>query len=374
MEPVFSPFFQPNNNNAYTGDNSEKHPELLIFDLNDHRICNFKIPLNTEVSCGRTWAGNQTKNFVALAGIDDTFVSSQVATVFNADNKQVTITCHKMTLATGWPVWTRGEEMYKFNATTKSQERVITFSRGDNEPLTHKATREMQFTFQVKWPKNQMQRQMTQAYSEPPETLPNREPSMTLQNDQTQQYAGLGGRAGGGADEIRPPSPKEAYPLMRKLQEKVLAANKTNVTEIKVWVLDDRFKEAFKCDKVDKNGKPINGFVLQKFLQSKYDIWKRDNREVDALYTQICEAHNKVPLVIIAQIKKEEAAEAQRKRNADNAQIRKEEDNRLRQVDKVKKRHDAKADKKRKSKADDVSSSSDEDDSQDKAAGGKRSK
>jgi hypothetical protein len=47
MEPTFTPFFDSNNELAYTGDDKKKHPTLRITDKSDGRICNLRLSLGT---------------------------------------------------------------------------------------------------------------------------------------------------------------------------------------------------------------------------------------------------------------------------------------------------------------------------------------
>jgi hypothetical protein len=104
--------------------------------------------------------------------------------------------------------------------------------------------------------------------------------------------------------------------------------------------------------------------LLTNFLEEKYAVWKREHLELDALYNEICETHNNIPLVIIAQIAYEKKKTATSKRNAENAKIRKEEANRLRQVEKTQKRVEAKKQKQQQEKDNDRSEPEAEDDSQ----------
>jgi hypothetical protein len=384
MEPTFTPFFQPNNKLAYTGDDRQKHPTLRITDKNDGRICNFKLPLETTFTVGRNWDTNTNKNFITIADKGNHHVSSNVVSICNKDNKNVVVVAEKNTVHTGWPVWSRGDEKLTIEEATKAEDRTFTFNRNDNRVLTHKCTKDIQFTFSVIWPTAPLQRIATFVNYEPSETLPCDQPQETLVVEETLDYRPPPPKAPapkqappppqdnvlkgpfGGASKLSP-APKKPAPernpndttpndtLKAQLLQKVGDANKAYITEIKVWVQDERFKDVYKCTKVDKNDKPINGFLLTRFLEEQYAIWKCENRELDALYFEICKTHNTKPSVIVAQIKKDEAADATRKRKADNAKIRKKVENELRQEEKVRKRIEAKKAKQQKDEDDDRS-------------------
>jgi hypothetical protein len=384
MEPTFSQFFQSNNKLAYTGEDKQKHPTLRITDKNDECICNFKLPLGTTFIAGRTWEGNTTENFITLTD-KDTRVSCKVVSICNVDNKNVTVVAEKDTLPTGWPAWYHGNETLTIVKGIMDTDRSFTINRGDNRPITHKCTKEIHFKFSVIWPTPPLEKRAeTFVNNEPPETLEVNEPQETLVVEETLEYRPPPPKASapkqappppqdnvmkgpfGGASKLSP-APKKPVPekksnetppddtLKAQLLQKVGDANKASITEIKVWVQDERFKDVYKCTKVDKNGKPINGFLLNKFLEEQYAIWKCKNRELDTLYSEICKIHNDEPLVILAQIKKDEAAEATRQRKAENAKIRKKVENELRQEEKVRQRIEAKKSKKQKAEEDDRS-------------------
>jgi hypothetical protein len=290
----------------------------------------------------------------------------------------------KKTIHTGWPAWYRDDEKLTIVEATKAEDRTFTFNRGDNRPITHKCSKDIQFTFSVIWPTAPLQRIATFVNYESQETLQCDQPQETLVVEETLDYRPPPPQAPapkqappppqdnvmkgpfGGASKLSP-APKKPAPekkanetspddtLKAQLLKKVGDANKASITEIKVWVQDERFKDVYKCTKVDKNGKPINGFLLTRFLEEQYAIWKCENRELDTLYSEICKTHNDKPLVIMAQIKKDEAAEATRQRKAENAKIRKKVENELRQEEKVRKRIEAQKAKKRKAEEDDRS-------------------
>jgi hypothetical protein len=196
MEPTFTPFFDSNNELAYTGDDKKKHPTLRITDKSDGLVCSFKLPLETTFTAGRTWENNTTENFITLADKDAHFVSAGVASICNVDNKNVTVVANKPTLSTGWPAWYRGDEKLTIDEDTTEKDKTFTFNRDDNRPITHKCSRETEYTFKVIFPKPRLQeRAKTWVNNEPPETLANYEPPATLVVDDTLDYTPPSGAA-----------------------------------------------------------------------------------------------------------------------------------------------------------------------------------
>ena len=162
MEPTFSQFFQSNNKLAYTGEDKQKHPTLRITDKNDGCICNFKLSLETTFTAGRTWEANMEKNFITIADKDNFFVSCNVVSICNKDNKNVVVVAEKKSNnTTGWPAWYRGDEKLTIVEATKEEDRTFTFNRNDNRPITQNCSEDIQFTFGVIGPTPPLQRVAT---------------------------------------------------------------------------------------------------------------------------------------------------------------------------------------------------------------------
>jgi hypothetical protein len=204
MDPTFTPFYESNNELAYTGDDKKKHPTLRITDKSDSRICNLRLPLGTIYTAGRTWENNATENFITLADKDTHSVSAGVISICNVDNKNVTVVAKKPTLSTGWPAWYRGDEKLTIDEDTTEKDKTFTINRDDKRPITHKCGRETEYTFSVIFPKPNMERaktwvnnepQETQANYEPQETQANYEPQATLVIDDTLDYTPPSGAA-----------------------------------------------------------------------------------------------------------------------------------------------------------------------------------
>ena len=165
------------------------------------------------------------------------------------------------------------------------------------------------------------------------------------------------GSVGGAArTEFKPPPPPDKSVEQIDLQQKIFNKHKDCVTPMKVWVVDDRFKEAYKCDKVDKNDKPYTGFLLMKFLEPKYEEWKLTNPEADVMYTAITEKHNALPSVIKQQKHMDDLKEKAKQRKADQARIAKATREKLAAKDKGKRQYETNKAKKQQAKEDDVSS------------------
>jgi len=195
MEPTFTPFYESNNELAYTGDDMKKHPTLRITDKSGSRFCNMRLPLETTFIAGRTWENNATENFITLADKDTHTVSAEVVTICNVDNKNVTVVAKKATLSTGWPVWYRGDEKLTIPTDMKEEEKTFTINRDDKRPITHKCTQETHYTFRVIFPKPPLGRAETMVNYEPPETLANYGPQETLVIDETMDYTPPSGAA-----------------------------------------------------------------------------------------------------------------------------------------------------------------------------------
>ena len=184
------------------------------------------------------------------------------------------------------------------------------------------------------------------------------------------------GSVGGAArDEFKPPPPPDDESVEQiELQKKIFDKHKDCVTPMKVWVVDDRFKEAYKCDKVDKNDKPYTGFLLMKFLEPKYEEWKLTNPEADVMYTAITEKHNALPSVIKQQKHMDDLKEKAKQRKADQARIAKATREKLAAKDRGKRQYETNKAKKQQAKEDDVSSPDDAADMGEAAAGKDRNR
>lgn len=203
-----SPLFNINNQNAYTGENWQQHPVLLVKN-NDEQICEFPMSKNTTFKFGRSWTeeprhkfmdNDQEINFVTLTGSKDLTVSALVASADNIDNKSVVFTVHKDAAFTGWPVNYLGTEKREVTKNCEDKVRTMTMSREDNRVFQHQIGRKQSYTFQVKWPPI-LTRQMTQVNTEAPETQECVDPPQTFENDQTLDYVppeGSGGAGGAG--------------------------------------------------------------------------------------------------------------------------------------------------------------------------------
>ena len=196
------------------------------------------------------------------------------------------------------------------------------------------------------------------------------EPEFVITKPEAKKPRMDSGSVGGAArTEFKPPPPPDESVEQIELQQKIFIKHKDCVTPMKVWVVDDRFEEAYKCDKVNKNDKPYTGFLLMNFLEPKYEAWKLTNPEADVMYTAITEKHNALPSVILHQKHIDDLKEKTKQRKAEQARIAKAMREKLAAKDRGKKQYETNKAKKQQAKDDDVSSPEESADMGEAAAG-----
>jgi hypothetical protein len=288
MEATFTTFYESNNELAYTGDDQKKHPTLRITDKSDSRICSFKLPLEATFTAGRTWVNNTTDNFITLADKDTHVVSSEVASIYNVDNKNVILVAKKPTMSTGWPVWQRGDEKLTIDKDMEEEDKTFTFNRDDKRPITHKCSREEQYTFRVIFPKSTVERA---------KTLVNYEPLETLASDDTLDYTPPCGAASSAA-------PKKSAPRARVIDEstvKEIIKEFDTTKVVNAWHVYE--KDPFNIDhihelKADIDTKFPEGtkvrFGKPNQIAKAWWVWakKEENEEIVKVYAKIATDFN----------------------------------------------------------------------------------
>jgi len=300
MEPKFTPFYESNNELAYTGDDKKKHPTLRIIDKSDGRICNFKLPLGTTFTAGRTWENNTTENFITLTDKDTRIVSAEVVSICNVDNKNVTVVAKKPTfLSTGWPAWYRGDEKLTIDKDTTEEDKTFTINRDDKRPITHKCGKETHYTFSVIFPKPRLERAETWVNYEPQETLANYGPQETLVIDETLDYS-----PPSGAVSKLSTVPKKAAPSVRVIDASTVddiikdldptkVVNAWHVYNADPVNIDHIHKLKADIDTKFPEGTPVP-FGKPNQISKAWWIWakKEENEEIVKVYAKIATDFN----------------------------------------------------------------------------------